>query len=59
MKKMTVRINKDVLQKLTAVAKCEGRSVNSQIVQLLRKNIEEFEKCHGEIPLPEDTTDGE
>ena len=58
-KKMTVRVNKDILQKLTAVAKIEGRSVNSQIVQLLRKNIEEFEKCHGEIPLPDDTTDDE
>ena len=56
MKKMTVRVNKDVLQKLTAVAKVEGRSVNSQIVQLLRKNIEEFEQTNGAIPLPEDTT---
>ena len=55
---MTVRVNKDILQKLTAVAKCEGRSVNSQIVQLLRKNIEEFEKRHGEILLPEDVSDG-
>ena len=59
MKKMTVRVNKDVLQKLTAVAKCEGRSVNSQIVQLLRKDVEEFEKRHGEIPLPEEITDGQ
>ena len=59
MKKMTVRVNKDVLQKLTAVAKCEGRSVNSQVVHLLRKDVEEFEERHGEIPLPEDTTDGE
>ena len=59
MKKMTVRVNKDVLQKLTAVAKCEGRSVNSQIVQLLRKDVEEFEKRHGAIPLLEDTTDGQ
>ena len=56
---MTVRVNKDVLQKLTAVAKCEGRSVNSQIVQLLRKDVEEFEKRHGEIPLPEEITDGQ
>ena len=59
MKKMTVRVNKDVLQKLTAVAKCEGRSVNSQVVYLLRKDVEEFEKRHGEILLPEATPDGQ
>jgi len=40
--------------KLHYIAKYEGRSANAYILFLIRRNIEEFEVDHGEIPVPED-----
>ena len=34
------------------IAKYEGRTGNGHILYLLRKNIEQFEKEHGEILVP-------
>ncbi|MCL1862034.1 MAG: hypothetical protein FWF78_00520 [Defluviitaleaceae bacterium] len=34
------------------IAKYEGRTGNGHILYLLRKDIERFEKEHGEITLP-------
>jgi len=34
------------------IAKYEGRTGNGHILYLLRKDIERFEKEHGEIPMP-------
>jgi len=36
--------------KLKYVAEYEGRSINGQILYLVRKCIESYEKEHGEIP---------
>lgn len=40
--------------KLSYVAKYEGRSINGQVLYLIRQNIMSFEKEHGKIELPED-----
>ena len=49
MKSLSIRIDKEVLDKLHVVADYEGRSANSQIVYLIRKCIQAFETEHGKI----------
>jgi hypothetical protein len=39
--------------KLHYIAKYEGRSGNGHILYLIRKDIERFEKEHGEITVPD------
>ncbi len=46
-KSLSIRIDEDLLNKLHQVADYEGRSANSQILFLIRKCVEDFEKKHG------------
>ena len=46
---LSIRIDDEMLDKLHQVADYEGRSANSQILFLIRKCIEDFEKEHGKI----------
>ncbi|MEE1054989.1 MAG: hypothetical protein U0L36_04020 [Acutalibacteraceae bacterium] len=48
-KHLGIEIDKEVHYKLHYIAKYEGRSGNGEIIYLLRKYIEEFEKENGEI----------
>lgn len=48
-KSVSIRIEEDMLRKLAYVADYEGRSVNSHILVLARKSIEDFESKHGKI----------
>ena len=48
-KSLSIRIEKDMLDKLHVVAEYEGRSCNSQILILIRDCIEEYERKHGKI----------
>lgn len=50
-KSLSIRIDKEMLDKLHAVADYEGRSANSQILILIRDCINNFEKEHGEIKI--------
>ena len=45
----TMRINRIMLDKLNYVSKYEGRTMNKQLEQLVKKCIREFEEEHGEI----------
>ena len=47
----SLRVNPVLLEKLTYIAKFEGRSKAKEIEQLIKKRIAEFEKEHGEIPV--------
>ncbi len=47
----TLRISKNLLDKLDYIAKYEVRSKNKEIEQLIKKRILEFEKENGEIDL--------
>lgn len=55
-KSVSIRIEEEMLRKATYVADYEGRSVNSHILVLVRKSIQEFEAVHGRIenPIPPD-----
>lgn len=54
-KSLSIRIDTEVLDKLHVVADYEGRSANSQIVYLVRKCIESFEKDHSKINFTQNT----
>lgn len=50
-KSLSIRIEEEMLNKLHYVADYENRSANGEIISLIRKDIEKFEKEHGEIKL--------
>lgn len=51
MKQISVRMDNELLDKLHVIADYEGRSANAQVVYMVRKLIEEFEKEHGKIEI--------
>ena len=48
-KSVSIRIEDEMLKKLTYVADYEGRSINSHILVLIRESIKAFESEHGDI----------
>lgn len=48
-KSVSIRIEEEMLDKLAYIADYEGRSVNSQVLVLIRNSIAAFEREHGEI----------
>ena len=49
MKSVSIRIEEEMLDKIGYVADYEGRSVNSQVLVLIRDCIRKFEQEHGLI----------
>lgn len=50
-KSLSIRIDEEMLDKLHVVADYEGRSANSEILILIRDEIERYETKHGEIEI--------
>ena len=50
-KSVSIRIEKEMLNKIGYIADYEGRSVNSQVLVLIRNNIKEFEAENGTIDV--------
>ena len=48
-KNLTIRIDENMLDKLHYIADYEGRSVNSQVLVLIRQSIKSFEDENGLI----------
>ena len=48
-KSVSIRIEKEMLDKISYVADYEGRSVNSHILVLIRESIKSFEDANGAI----------
>lgn len=46
-----LRIEPDLLYKLQYIAKYEDRSINREVIYLIRKEVERFEKEHGKIEI--------
>ena len=44
-----VRIDEELYKKLLLASAEEGRSLNNQMLHLIRTNIAYFERCHGKI----------
>ena len=53
-KHLGIEVEPELHHKLRYIAKYEDRSINGQILYLIRQCIREFEKVHGEIPMPEE-----
>lgn len=51
-KHLGIRIDSELHYKLHYVSRYDGRSANGEILYLIRKYIESFEKEHGKIELP-------
>ena len=48
-KSVSIRIEEEMLEKIGYIAEYEGRSVNSQVLVLIRENIKAFEEANGPI----------
>ncbi len=48
-KSVSIRIEEEMLNKIAYIADYEGRSVNSQVLVLIRENIKAFEDTNGTI----------
>ncbi len=48
-KSVSIRIEEEMLEKLSFVADYEGRSINSHILVLIRESIQKYEAEHGVI----------
>ena len=48
-KSFSIRIEEEMLEKLSYVASYEGRSVNSHVLVLIRDSIKSFEESNGKI----------
>ena len=48
-KHLGLRIDSELHYKLHYISLYEGRSANGEVIYLIRKAIEEFEKEHGKI----------
>ena len=51
-KHLGLRIDTELHYKLHYISQYEGRSANGEVIYLIRKAIEDFEKQHGKIELP-------
>ena len=51
-KHLGLRIYSELHYKLHYISQYEGRSANGQVIFLIRKAIEDFEKQHGKIEMP-------
>lgn len=47
----TLRIPRELLDKLGYIAEYEGRTKNREIEQLIKKRIADFEAIHGKIEI--------
>ena len=48
-KSVSIRIEEEMLRKLTFAAEYEGRSINSHILVLIREHISAFERENGPV----------
>ena len=48
-KSVSIRIEEEMLEKIGYIAEYEGRSVNSQVLVLIRDHIKAFEEVNGPI----------
>ena len=53
-KHLGIEIDPELHYKLKYLAEYEGRSMNGQILHLIRQAIREFEKSDGIIEIPQD-----
>lgn len=55
-KHLGIEVEPELHRKLRYIAKYEGRSINGQILYLIRQYIRDFEERKGEILLPDESS---
>lgn len=50
----SLRLEHEVMQKIRVLAAKERRSINMQLCIAVESYLEQYEKEHGEIPLPDE-----
>ncbi len=50
--RLTVRMEKELINKVNILAKKEARSTNQQIIYILKKYLEQYEQENGRINSP-------
>ena len=50
-KHLGLRIDSDTHRKLKSMAEYNGRSINGEVLYLIRQAISEYEKRHGELEI--------
>lgn len=55
--RFTLRVSKELLYKVSYIAKFNGRTKNKEISQILKKSVNEFEKKYGMISVPDEIID--
>ncbi len=50
--RLTVRMEKELINKVNILAKKEARSTNQQIIYILKKYLEQYEQENGHISSP-------
>ena len=58
MKGLTIRLDEELLDKLHVVADYEGRSANGQVIILIRRCVEAYERKNGPISVRRDAREG-
>ncbi len=53
-KHLSLRIDEELLRRFDYVARYDDRSMNRLLLRMIRQCVEDFEKEHGPIVLPED-----
>lgn len=48
-----IRTEKEIIEKISHIAKKEDRSTTAEIVHLIKKRIDAYESIHGEIKIEE------
>ena len=54
-----LRIDKTIMNKFKVIAKNNGRSVNKEIEYILKGVVDDYEKQHGVISIPDLSTDNQ
>ena len=52
-KHLGLRIDGELHYKLHCISRYDGRSANGEVIYLIRQRIEQFEREHGRIELPD------
>ena len=55
-KHLGLRIDSQLHYKFSYISEYDGRSMNGQLLYLIRKAVDEFERQHGKIEIPETET---
>lgn len=50
-KHLGIEVDPELHHKIKHIAKYEGRSINGQVIYLIRKCVKEFENQEGKIPF--------